>query len=81
MPPISKNEGGFNIYTLILGDSAFPFKPWVMKPYINAVLTPEQKNFNHRLRRARMVTEGAYGRLKGNWRIRSVKANQKMLKS
>ena len=40
-----------------------------MKPYTNAVLSPQQRYFNYRLSRARMVTEGAYGQLKGRWRV------------
>ena len=40
-----------------------------MKPFTNAVLTPQQHYFNYRLSRARMVTEGAYGQLKGRWRV------------
>ena len=40
-----------------------------MKPYTNPVLTEKQKYFNYRLSRARMVTEGAYGQLKGRWRV------------
>ena len=39
-----------------------------MKPFINAVLTPQQRFFNYRLSRGRMVTEGAYRQLKGRWR-------------
>ena len=58
-----------NIGPLIIGDSAFPFKPWLLKPYTNAVLTEKQRYFNYRLSRARMVTEGAYGKLKGRWRV------------
>ena len=54
---------------LILGDSAFPFKTWLTKPFTNAVLTPQQHYFNYRLSRARMVTECAYGQLKGRWRV------------
>ena len=65
LPPISKNENGVDIHPLILGDSAFPFKNFLMKPYTDAVLTLEQRYFNYRLSRARMVTEGAYGQLKG----------------
>ena len=44
-----------------------------MKPYTNAVLTPQQRNFNDRLSRALMVTEGAYGQLKDRWRVKAVK--------
>ena len=40
-----------------------------MKPFTNAVLTPQQQYFNYRLSRARMVTEEAYGELKGRWRV------------
>ena len=40
-----------------------------MKPYTYAVLAPQQRNFNYRLSRARMVTEGAYGQLEGRWRV------------
>ena len=51
------------------GDGAFPFHTWLMKPYSNAHLTPQQRYFNYCLSRARMVTEGAFGQLKGRWRI------------
>ena len=40
-----------------------------MKPYTNSVLTKEQRNFNYRLSRARIVIEGAFGQLKGRWRV------------
>ena len=40
-----------------------------MKPYTDAVLSPKQRYFNYRLSRGRMVTEGAYGQLKGRWRV------------
>lgn len=69
IPPIAKDLNGTTVPSLILGDSAFPFQPWLMKPFTNAVLTPQQHYFNYRLSRARMVTEGAYGQLKGRWRV------------
>ena len=69
IPNIAKNENGVMISPLILGDSAFPFRKWLMKPFTNAVLSREERYFNYRLSRARMVTEGAYGRLKGRWRV------------
>ena len=75
---IGKTVGDVIVPPLIVGDSAFPLRTWLMKPYTNAVLTPQQRNFNYRLSRARMVTEGAYGQLKGRWRVllRKSESNQ-----
>ena len=47
-----------------------------MKPYKNAVLNPQQRYFNYRLSRGRIVTEGAYGQLKGRWRLLLRKKNE-----
>ena len=69
IPEIAANLNGVLVPPLVVGDSAFPFQPWLMKPYGNAVLTPEQRYFNYRLSRARMVTEECYGQLRGRWRI------------
>ena len=40
-----------------------------MKPHGDAILTPEKAYFNYRLSRARMITEGAFGKLKGRFRV------------
>lgn len=69
IPNIVRNLNGVEVPPLILADSAFQLKPWLMKPYTNAKLNPKQRYFNYRLSRARMVTEGAYGQLKGRWRL------------
>lgn len=69
IPNIGKKIGEVLVPPLVLGDLAFPFKTWLMKPYSNAVLTPKQRYYNYRLSRARMVTEGCYGQLKGRWRV------------
>ena len=69
IPDIGKEIGGVKVPPLLPGDSVFPFQSWLMKPFTNAVLTPQQQYFNYRLSRARMVTEEAYGELKGRWRV------------
>ena len=69
LPEIAKKVFNVSVPPLIIGDSAFPFCPWLMKPYGNSDLTRKQSYFNYRLSRARMVTECAYGQLKGRWRV------------
>ena len=66
---MAKAVGEVSIPPLIVGDSAFPMQTWLLKPYTNATLSPKQGYFNYRLSRARMVTEGAYGQLKGRCRV------------
>ena len=69
IPSIGKSVGGIDVPPLIVGDSAFPLRTWLMKSFTNAVLSPKQRYYNYRLSRARMVSEGAYGQLKGIWRV------------
>ena len=69
LPNIAKVVGEVSISPLIVWDSAFPLQLWLMKPYTNATLSPKQRYFNYRLSWARMVTESAYGQLKGRWRV------------
>ena len=69
LPVMAKKVGKQDIPPLVVADSAFPLTTWLMKPFTNAILTEKQRYFNYRLSRARMVTEGAYGQLKGRWRV------------
>ena len=55
---IAKKVDSQDVPPLVVGDSAFPFASWLMKPSTNAILTEKQRYFNYRLIRARMVTEG-----------------------
>ena len=82
IPNISKDVDGERVSPFLVGDSAFPLSTWLMKPYTNAILSPEQRYFNYRLSRARMVTEGAYGQLKDRWRVllRKCESDPKNLK-
>ncbi|XP_068749195.1 uncharacterized protein [Montipora capricornis] len=70
LPNVGKAVGDVNVPPLIIADSAFPLRTWLMKPYTNAVLSPQQRHFNYRLSRGCMVTE-AGGR--GRWRVLSRK--------
>lgn len=42
IPMIGKTVGDVTVPPLIVGDSAFPLRSWLLKPYANAVLTPQQ---------------------------------------
>jgi hypothetical protein len=54
---------------ITVGDSAFPRLSWLMKPYDGSTRDPRKRYFNKRLCSARVVTEHAYGMLKGRWRV------------
>lgn len=52
-----------------VGDSAFPPRPWLLKAFVVPTKDQKEKHFNKKLRAARVVSEHAYGMLKGRWRI------------
>ena len=59
---------GNEMPTFLVGDSAYLIKPWLMKPLPHSpTITDEQKRFNYRLSRARVVVEVAFGRFKVCW--------------
>ena len=74
LPEIQKvvklpNGNELQLPPILLGDSAFPHHVWLQKPFGNTTLSRKQSHFNYCLSRARMVTEWAFGQLKGRWRL------------
>ena len=68
LPNRNMTVNGINIPLYLIGDSAYPLKTWLMKPYTHSPsLTRQQQYYNYRLCKARIVVENAYGRLKARW--------------
>ena len=60
---------GNEIGPYLVGDSAYPLSPWLMKPYPEGTRDRDEINFNKELSSARVKVECAFGLLKSRWRI------------
>ena len=53
--------GGRDIRPYLVGDSAYPQAPWLIKPFPEGTRDPEEETFNKELSRARVTVERAFG--------------------
>ncbi|XP_071653232.1 uncharacterized protein [Temnothorax longispinosus] len=67
--PAALGEGGPILPYCLVGDEAFPLKPYLLRPYPGRGLTPEQEMYNYRLSRARRIIENVFGILASQWRV------------
>ena len=60
------------VNVVILGDSAYPLVPWLLKPFPESATMPaERRNYNYRHSSTFMVVERTFGMLRGRLRCLS----------
>ena len=65
----TNREDYINPEDVIVADCAYPALDWCISPYVNrGNLTPEQRNFNHRLSQTRQTIERCFALLFGRYR-------------
>lgn len=69
--PPEKNLPGTNIKVphVLIGDEAYPLKPYLMRPFPSRGLNAAKENFNNHLSRARKCIECTFGILRAKWKL------------
>ncbi|XP_070380725.1 uncharacterized protein [Dermacentor albipictus] len=66
--PLHLPSGHNGLPLRIVGEAAFPLRPYLMRPYPGRQLSETRKVFNYRLSRARRCVENAFGIFVSRWR-------------
>lgn len=70
VPKQAAVTGGRILPYCLVGDEAFPLKPYLLRPYPGKNgLSQKQDIYNYRLSRARRLIENTFGILASQWRI------------
>ncbi|KYN22361.1 Putative nuclease HARBI1 [Trachymyrmex cornetzi] len=70
VPKPAAVEGGRILPFCLVGDEAFPLKPYLLRPYPSRIgLTLMDDIFNYRLSHARRIIENTFGILASQWRV------------
>lgn len=67
--PVLENGSLIPYEGFLVGDDAFPLKPYLLKPFSGNNLSYEEKVFNYRLSRARRIVENGFGILASRFRV------------
>ena len=80
-PPCPLPGGDTDVGYYMVGDDAFPLRPWLMKPLPQQHTNNEQRIYNYRISRAHRVVENAFGILTARYVYNILERSQNICSS